>query len=27
VYFKVLGRDLPLTWKDAVVRQKQADRE
>jgi hypothetical protein len=21
VYFKVLGRDLPLTWKDAIARQ------
>ncbi|HWY63256.1 MAG TPA: hypothetical protein VNW15_15245 [Rhizomicrobium sp.] len=22
VYFKVLGRDFPLTWKDAIARQK-----
>jgi hypothetical protein len=21
VYFKVLGRELPLTWKDAIARQ------
>jgi hypothetical protein len=24
VYFKVLGRDLPLTWKDALARQRDA---
>lgn len=26
VYYKVLGRDLPLTWKDAVARQRRQDR-
>ena len=26
VYYKVLGRDLPLSWQDALARQKQSDR-
>ena len=26
VYFKVLGRDLPLTWKDAIARQEQQNK-
>ena len=26
VYFKVLGRDLPLKWKDAIARQDQQNR-
>ena len=25
VYYKVLGQDLPLTWKDAIVRQERHD--
>ena len=25
VYYKVLGHDLPLTWKDAIARQERHD--
>jgi hypothetical protein len=27
VYYKVLGRDLPLTWQDALARQARSDQE
>lgn len=26
VYYKVMGRDLPVTWKDAIARQERQDR-
>jgi hypothetical protein len=26
VYYRVMGRDLPLTWKDAIARQERQDR-